>query len=193
MLKNFYTDKYVNVTQQYETLAPKLQIKQAKIQKISEITNDLEDELLQVNEPPSSIGTLIKKMGKKNLMVEEQRHGKILVKVEQKKKSKRIFSKRTSKETTALNIGNLKPGDRLSLRSDTYSAHRVLPESTDPLVSLMAVENLKVTYQEIGGLEDQIKEVREVIELPMRRPELFESLGITPPKGVLLCAARTSA
>ncbi|MDD5148354.1 MAG: CDC48 family AAA ATPase [Candidatus ainarchaeum sp.] len=44
----------------------------------------------------------------------------------------------------------------------------------------------KVAYEDIGGLEEQVKKVREMIELPMRHPELFRKLGIDPPKGVLL-------
>ena len=43
-----------------------------------------------------------------------------------------------------------------------------------------------VTYEDIGGLDDELEQVREMIELPMRHPELFETLGIEPPKGVLL-------
>jgi transitional endoplasmic reticulum ATPase len=43
-----------------------------------------------------------------------------------------------------------------------------------------------VTYDDIGGLEDAVDEVREMIELPLKSPELFERLGIDPPKGVLL-------
>ncbi|MBI5553509.1 MAG: AAA family ATPase, partial [Candidatus Diapherotrites archaeon] len=44
----------------------------------------------------------------------------------------------------------------------------------------------QVAYEDIGGIEDQIQKVREMIELPMRHPELFRRLGINPPKGVLL-------
>lgn len=44
----------------------------------------------------------------------------------------------------------------------------------------------QVTYEDIGGLGDQVKKVREMIELPLRHPELFTKLGIEPPKGVLL-------
>ena len=44
----------------------------------------------------------------------------------------------------------------------------------------------KIAYEDIGGLEDQVQKVREMIELPMRHPELFRRLGIAPPKGVLL-------
>ncbi|QLH84003.1 CDC48 family AAA ATPase [Halosimplex pelagicum] len=43
-----------------------------------------------------------------------------------------------------------------------------------------------ITYEDIGGLDDELEQVREMIELPMRHPELFETLGIEPPKGVLL-------
>ncbi|RQG95855.1 CDC48 family AAA ATPase [Natrarchaeobius chitinivorans] len=43
-----------------------------------------------------------------------------------------------------------------------------------------------VTYEDIGGLDDELDQVREMIELPMRHPELFQQLGIEPPKGVLL-------
>ncbi|MGC9076982.1 MAG: AAA family ATPase, partial [Conexivisphaera sp.] len=44
----------------------------------------------------------------------------------------------------------------------------------------------KVTYEDIGGLRDEIQKIREMVELPLRHPELFERLGIEPPKGVLL-------
>ncbi|MFP3129982.1 MAG: CDC48 family AAA ATPase [Nitrososphaeria archaeon] len=44
----------------------------------------------------------------------------------------------------------------------------------------------RVTYEDIGGLKDEIQKIREMVELPLRHPELFERLGIEPPKGVLL-------
>ena len=43
-----------------------------------------------------------------------------------------------------------------------------------------------VTYEDIGGLKEEVKKVREMIEIPLKRPELFERLGISPPKGVLM-------
>lgn len=57
----------------------------------------------------------------------------------------------------------------------------------DPLVSLMKVEKVpNSTYEEIGGCDKQVKEIKEVVELPIKHPELFEALGIQQPKGVLL-------
>ena len=49
-----------------------------------------------------------------------------------------------------------------------------------------APETPNVTYEDIGGLDDELEQVREMVELPMRHPELFQQLGIEPPKGVLL-------
>lgn len=54
----------------------------------------------------------------------------------------------------------------------------------DPLVSLMKVEKVPdSTYDMIGGLEKQIREIKEVIELPIKHPELFESLGVAQASG----------
>lgn len=63
--------------------------------------------------------------------------------------------------------------------------HRIISKKlqVDPLVSLMMVEKVPdSTYEMIGGLNNQIKEIKEVIELPVKHPELFEALGIAQPK-----------
>lgn len=84
-------------------------------------------------------------------------------------------------------ISALTPNIRVALRSDSYLLHSILPNKVDPLVSLMMVEKVPdSTYEMVGGLDKQIKEIKEVIELPVKHPELFESLGIAQPKGVLL-------
>jgi transitional endoplasmic reticulum ATPase len=51
---------------------------------------------------------------------------------------------------------------------------------------IIEMEKIRVSYEDIGGLEDEIQKIREMIELPMRHPELFKRIGIDPPKGVLL-------
>ncbi|MFX1393716.1 MAG: CDC48 family AAA ATPase [Promethearchaeota archaeon] len=51
---------------------------------------------------------------------------------------------------------------------------------------LIELEKSRVTYEDIGGLEEEIQKIREMIELPIRHPELFKRIGINPPKGVLL-------
>jgi len=75
----------------------------------------------------------------------------------------------------------------VALRNDSYTLHKILPNKVDPLVSLMMVEKVPdSTYEMVGGLQKQIKEIKEVIELPVKHPELFDALGIAQPKGVLL-------
>jgi 26S proteasome regulatory subunit T6 len=84
-------------------------------------------------------------------------------------------------------VNALKATLRVALRSDSYTIHKILPNKVDPLVSLMMVEKVPdSTYEMVGGLDKQIKEIKEVIELPVKHPELFEALGIAQPKGVLL-------
>ena len=86
-----------------------------------------------------------------------------------------------------IKVADLKANARVALRNDSYQLHRMLPSKVDPLVSLMRVEKVPdSTYEMIGGADKQIKEIKEVIELPIKHPELFEALGIAQPKGVLL-------
>jgi 26S proteasome regulatory subunit T4 len=86
-----------------------------------------------------------------------------------------------------VNKAALKPGTRVALDMTTFTIMRALPREVDPLVYNMSHENPgDVSYGEVGGLQQQIRELREVIELPLTNPELFMRVGIKPPKGVLL-------
>ncbi|MGN0092903.1 MAG: proteasome-activating nucleotidase, partial [Methanobrevibacter sp.] len=81
----------------------------------------------------------------------------------------------------------LQPGARVALNQQTFGVVEVLPSEKDPSVSGMEVETKPdVTYDDIGGLDDQIVEVKETVELPLTKPELFKKIGIDPPKGILL-------
>ena len=63
----------------------------------------------------------------------------------------------------------------------------ILADDVDPLVSVMKVEKApSESYADIGGLHDQIQEIKEAVELPLTHPELYEEIGIKPPKGVIL-------
>ncbi|KAH8357681.1 26S protease regulatory subunit 10B [Drosophila serrata] len=86
-----------------------------------------------------------------------------------------------------INKDRLKAGTRVALDITTLTIMRYLPREVDPLVYNMTHENPgNVNYAEIGGLSEQIRELREVIELPLLNPELFLRVGINPPKGCLL-------
>ena len=82
---------------------------------------------------------------------------------------------------------SLVPGARVALNQQTFGVVEVLPSEKDANVSGMEIEaKPDVSYEQIGGLEEQIVEVKETVELPLKHPELFEKVGIDPPKGILL-------
>jgi proteasome regulatory subunit len=108
----------------------------------------------------------------------------------------RVVVKSTAGPSFVVNVHNfvnpkdLKPGVRVALNQRTYTVMEVLPTKKDPHVLGMEIEEVpQVTYADIGGLEEQVREIRETVELPLLKPELFARVGIDPPKGVLLYGA----
>ncbi len=78
-------------------------------------------------------------------------------------------------------------GSRVALNKQTLAVMGVLPASLDPLVTASEiVDKPNVTYEDIGGLSEQIREIREAVEYPLLRSELYKRVGVDPPKGVLL-------
>jgi 26S proteasome regulatory subunit T4 len=84
-------------------------------------------------------------------------------------------------------MATLTTGVRVAMDMTTLTIMRYLPREVDPLVFNMLTEDPgPVSYQSVGGLTEQIRSMREVIELPLTNPELFKRVGIKVPKGVLL-------
>jgi len=88
---------------------------------------------------------------------------------------------------SSVNQDLLEPGCSVLLHNKTMSVVGILSDDTDPMVSVMKVEKAPLeSYADIGGLEVQIQEIKEAVELPLAHPELYEDIGIKPPKGVIL-------
>ncbi|EEQ98337.1 26S protease regulatory subunit, putative [Perkinsus marinus ATCC 50983] len=84
----------------------------------------------------------------------------------------------------------LEPGSSVLLHNKSMSIVGILADDVDPLVSVMKVDKAPLeSYSDIGGLEQQIQEIKEAVELPLTHPELYEDIGIKPPKGVILYGA----
>ena len=130
----------------------------------------LKEEISALQESGSYVGEIVKVMGKNKVLVKINPEGKYVVSLDK-----------------SIKIEDCKANCRVALKSDSYVLYKILPTKVDPLVSLMKVEKVPdSTYDMVGGLEKQIKEVKEVIELPIKHPEIFDALGIAQPKGVLL-------
>ena len=128
----------------------------------------LREELQHLQEQCSYVGEVVKPMDKKKVLVKVHPEGKFVVDLDKN-----------------IDMNDVTPNCRVALRNDSYTLHKILPNKVDPLVSLMMVEKVPdSTYEMVGGLDKQIKEIKEVIELPVKHPELFESLGIAQPKGL---------
>jgi len=81
----------------------------------------------------------------------------------------------------------LEPGCSVLLHQKVMSIVGILQDDTDPMVSVMKVDKAPLeSFADIGGLETQIQEMKEAVELPLIHPELYEDIGIKPPKGVIL-------
>ncbi|MFA6710753.1 MAG: proteasome-activating nucleotidase [Candidatus Methanomethylophilaceae archaeon] len=84
-------------------------------------------------------------------------------------------------------VEDLIPGSRVSLNKQTLAVMNVLPAPWDPVVTGAEIlDRPDITYADIGGLKSQMVELREAVEDPLLRPELYIKVGIEPPKGVLL-------
>jgi 26S proteasome regulatory subunit T6 len=169
-LTSYYQSKMDGLEGKIREKQENLRRLQAQRNELNSKVRSLREELQLLQEPGSYVGEVIKVMGAKKVLVKVHPEGKYVVDVDK-----------------SIDVATLPAAARVALRNDSYTLHKILPSKVDPLVSLMMVENVPdSTYEMIGGLDEQLKAIREVIELPVLHPELFESLGIAQPKGVLL-------
>ena len=84
----------------------------------------------------------------------------------------------------------LEPNCSVLLNHKVHAVVGVLSDDVDPVVNVMKLEKApQETYADIGGLDQQIQEIKESVELPLTHPEYYEEMGIRPPKGVILYGA----
>jgi len=82
---------------------------------------------------------------------------------------------------------NVIVGARVALNKQSLAVVGVLPPSLDPVVlGGEVIEKPETTYEDIGGLEEQVRDIKEAVEDPLLKPDLYIKVGIDPPKGVLL-------
>merc|ERR1719271_1155240 len=169
-IRSYYIAKIDTLETEVGAKAQNLRRLEAQRNELNSRVRLLREELQMLQEAGSYIGEVVKPMGKKKVLVKCHPEGKYVVDL-----------------AKDIKMEDIKPSLRVALTNDSYTLHKILPSKVDPLVSLMKVEKVPdSTYDMIGGLDEQIKEIKEVIELPIKHPEIFESLGINQPKGVLL-------
>jgi len=143
---------------------------ESELKRLQYEVNELKRELNRMRAPPLLIGYVEDVLSENKIVVRSSTGPSFVVSLSEHIPQEKI-----------------KPGMRVALNKTTLAIIGALPESYDPSVSMAEIEEKPgVTYDEIGGLSQQLVEVRETVELPLLKPEIFRKVGIDPPKGVLL-------
>ena len=166
-----FTDSYTRTMERrIRTLETEKQLLEVQRNKLEEDRDNLRLELQKLKQPPLFTGTLL----------EVLENGKAIVKSSTGPSFVVVIDSTIPKDI-------LVPNSRVALHQRNFAILETLPQSTDPLVRSMEIDTKpSETYDDIGGLQDQLLDLRETVELPLLQPELFEKVGIEPPKGVLL-------
>jgi proteasome regulatory subunit len=130
----------------------------------------LKSESEQLRSPPLIIGTITDVVDASRVIVRSSAGPRFLV-----------------RSSPSISAEEIKPGVRCTLNQQSLAIVELLPSSFDAQIyGMELVDSPQETYADIGGLDIQINEIKEAVELPLKRPELFLRIGIDPPKGVLL-------
>src|SRR5512137_2550339 len=130
----------------------------------------LKSESEQLRSPPLIIGTITDVVDASRVIVRSSAGPRFMV-----------------RSSPCINAEELKAGVRCTLNQQSLAIVELLPTSFDAQIyGMELVDSPQKMYADIGGLDAQINEIKEAVELPLKRPELFLRIGIDPPKGVLL-------
>lgn len=133
----------------------------------------LRSELEKLRASPLIIGTVVEVIDNKRMVVKSSTGPKFVVNYSQFIDTKEVV-----------------PGAQVGMNQQSLAVVSVLPSAKDPAVyGMEVIESPDMGYEIIGGLDKQIEEIREVVELPLTKPKMFERIGVEPPKGVLLVGA----
>jgi proteasome regulatory subunit len=130
----------------------------------------LRSELEKLRAPPLIIGTVVEIIDEKQMVVRSSTGPRFVVNYSHFIDPKGIF-----------------PGAQVGLNQQSLAVVSVLSAAKDPSVyGMEVIESPDADYNMIGGLDEQIEEITEIVELPLTEPERFERIGVVPPKGILL-------
>ena len=162
-------EQYALLSEDAKQLMTEKMFLENELSQLKKRVNRLDEEIRSLRTPPYIIGNIQDVIGEK--VVVRSSNGTIF-----------LVSK-----NPRIDNSKILPGVRVSMNQDTLAVIDILEDAFDPLVSgAEIIEKPNIKYSDLGGLDEQIREVRDAIELSLEKPESFEKFGIQPPKGVLL-------
>ncbi len=161
-------DHYIDVSRVHDELTTQLETARNRQSELREEVTDLQKENEALKTSSLYLATVEELTDDQVLLKQHGNNQEVLTDV-----SPRLY-------------GRLDAGDRVAI-NDSFAIQTVLDTETDARAQAMEIsEKPDVGYEDIGGLETQIQEVREAVEDPLTNPEKFREVGIDPPTGVLL-------
>ncbi|MCH2453285.1 MAG: proteasome-activating nucleotidase [Halobacteriales archaeon] len=168
--------------QQLETLAQQLQEAHDK-------NSEMQDKLLDITAENSKFLQKLERLNHEN---QQLRQPPLFIATVQEVSKEGIIIRQHGNNQEAITVSlpelhdEMKPGSRVAVNSALSIIH-ILDEETDLRAQAMQIDECPtVTYDDIGGLDDQIQQIREAVEIPLENPEIFKTVGVEPPAGVLL-------
>mmetsp|Transcript_5962 Transcript_5962/g.11139 ORF Transcript_5962/g.11139 Transcript_5962/m.11139 type:complete len:392 (+) Transcript_5962:256-1431(+) len=163
-------DDYRKALLRHRELEAKVKSQRMAMRDLDKQYQKTEDDLKALQSVGQIIGEVLKQLGDERFIVKASSGPRYVVGVRKKVDKTKLVA-----------------GTRVSLDMTTLTIMRLLPREVDPTVFNMVNEDPgKVSYSDVGGLGEEIRQLRETIELPLTNPELFLRVGVKPPKGVLL-------
>ena len=161
-------EHYVDVSRVHDEISDQLELARDRQSELREEVTDLQKENEALKTSSLYLATVEELTDDQVLLKQHGNNQEVLTDV-----SPRLYDR-------------LEAGDRVAI-NDSFAIQTILDSETDARAQAMEIsERPEVTYDDIGGLEEQIKEVREAVEAPLMDPEKFDTVGIEPPTGVLL-------
>ncbi|WP_336134825.1 proteasome-activating nucleotidase Pan2 [Natronomonas amylolytica] len=161
-------EHFIDVSQVHDELADQLEDARSRQADLREEVSDLQEQNEALKTSSLYIATVEELTDDQVLLKQHGNNQEVLTDV-----SPRLYQK-------------LEAGDRVAI-NDSFAIQTVLDQETDARAQAMEIsEKPEVHYEDIGGLDEQIQEVREAVEDPLTNPEKFQQVGIEPPSGVLL-------
>ncbi|MCL2890468.1 MAG: proteasome-activating nucleotidase, partial [Methanomassiliicoccaceae archaeon] len=163
-------EKNLRLAEEIQTIEGEKRSSEGELFKVQIELKRLKTEVERLKSPPLIIGTLRDLLPDDRVVVKSSTGPDFIVSVSD-------FVPKNS----------LIPGSRVSMNKQSLAVMDVLPAPWDPVVTgAEIIDKPNITYDDVGGLKNQMMELREAVEDPLLRPELYKKVGIEPPKGVLL-------
>jgi proteasome regulatory subunit len=166
-----YTETYSrHLERRLRALETEKQILHAERSRLEKETQTLRTELEKLRQSPLITATVVEMLDDGRAVVKSSTGPNFVVHV-----------------ASSISRDRLSPGMRVALNQRSFAVTQELPPPRDPIIRAMEIEVAPdVSYSDIGGLDKQLDDLKGTVELPLLKPELFERVGIDPPRGVLL-------